>query len=210
YFESVRGERTELCASLPLAWSPTCHLIFKTLDFRASQRLTRLRAALERSSRSEPDFRILGPQEEFADDEELLSSLVELWSAASLQMHQLCSARGIRYYHFLQPNQYLPGSKELTLAERREAFHEGQPWAPLVPVAYPKLASAGADLEAQGVRFEDMSMLFSDVSETLYIDTCCHLNSDGTRRLATAIAAAVVRDLDPDRDADGLSDSIDG
>ena len=57
-----------------------------------------------------------------ADDEAMYLDYVEVWARASLEMELLCAGYGIRYLHFLQPNQYLPGSKTLTDEERARRY----------------------------------------------------------------------------------------
>ena len=36
------------------------------------------------------------------------------WAESSFQMHAVASAKGIRYFHFLQPNQYIEGTKPMS------------------------------------------------------------------------------------------------
>ncbi len=41
-----------------------------------------------------------------------------------------------------------------------------------------------------------MSMVFADVERPLYVDTCCHFNEQGKHLLATAIARAIISELE--------------
>jgi lysophospholipase L1-like esterase len=110
-------------------------------------------------------------------------------------MHQLCAARGIPYHHFLQPNQYVPGSKPLTLEERTRFTRDDHPYRQAVLDGYPELRKAGEELRRSGVAFHDLTDLFADEERTVYGDDCCHLNAYGNRRLAEAVAAALRQDL---------------
>jgi hypothetical protein len=111
-------------------------------------------------------------------------------------MATLCSGFGIRYFHFLQPNQYLPGSKVLTAEERHLAFDPKVAETQRVAVGYPMLIERGRELRAEDIRFVDLTMLFKDDPRTVYRDTCCHLNERGSVVLAEAIAQAIIDDSD--------------
>lgn len=130
------------------------------------------------------------------------------WARASWQMHQLAEARGFEYFHFLQPNQYVPGSKPLSARERRiahvDAF-EGRalPYHPsvaayksAVEAGYPVLQHAGKQLRERGVDFVDLTGIFETSTETLYDDACCHLNRKGYVRVARRIAQHITSVLD--------------
>jgi len=112
-------------------------------------------------------------------------------------MHRLCVANGTLYFHFLQPNQYLEGSKPMGRLERQAAVAPGSVFETSVRAGYPLLREAGRELAAQGVAFQDLTGAFADVREPLYVDTCCHLNQQGYRILGRAmgrsIAAAMER-----------------
>ncbi len=196
YLEVGRAVRAGWCSRPPLSVSPTCHLGWKVLDARTAKRLTSLREALAKQKTDRREYLTLGPRADYATGEELLRDLSELWGRSSLQMHQVCAAQGIRYFHFLQPNQYFPGSKTLSLAEKREAFDPEHAWAEIVPRAYPHLARVGSRLEARGVNFHDLSMVFARDESTLYVDPCCHFNQRGMHLVASAIARAVIPELE--------------
>ncbi len=100
-------------------------------------------------------------------------------------------AHGARYFHFLQPNQYVAGSKPLSDEERAKAHDEDSPYRPVAERGYPLLRQVGAELRAAGVWFVDLTEVFSGVGETLYIDTCCHFNAKGNALVSQAIARAV-------------------
>ncbi|MDF1799232.1 MAG: hypothetical protein P1V81_08665 [Planctomycetota bacterium] len=134
----------------------------------------------------------LGPRSSAADELARLDELVGIWQRASLQMHRLCEASGIEYYHFLQPNQYVAGSKTLSEAELKLAFRPGQGYGRLVPEGYPRLQAAADGLVLEGVRYHDLTEVFRDVEETVYKDNCCHVNALGNQLLAAAIREAIV------------------
>ncbi|MEO1086155.1 MAG: hypothetical protein AAFY88_18095 [Acidobacteriota bacterium] len=194
YLEGGRARRVAWCGGPYLGISPTCHLIWKAFDFRTSQRLNALRQAQALDAPTDRSYVSFGPEVEHSRDS-LLKNLVGLWERSSEQMHMLSEAKGVRYFHFLQPNQYDPDSKPLSAEEQRSAFHDAQPWATAVPTAYPELSEGGRRLRARGVSFHDMRGVFEGVEETLYIDTCCHFNERGMGRLATAIVDIIDDEL---------------
>ena len=115
------------------------------------------------------------------------------WYRSSLLLARLAELAGADYYHFLQPNQYVPGSKPLSPEERELAWSDGAPEKPLVEQGYPLLRAFNRDLQGQGIDYFDLTGIFADHSETLYKDTCCHLNARGNELLA----AEMIRRMEP-------------
>ncbi|NJL27620.1 MAG: hypothetical protein HC897_06830 [Thermoanaerobaculia bacterium] len=103
-------------------------------------------------------------------------------------MAQLAEAHGVRYLHFLQPNQYVEGSKPLSEAEKASAFDPASDWCQGVQGGYPLLQAKGRELKEEGIAFEDLTEIFKTQEGTLYRDTCCHLGLEGNRLLARAVA----------------------
>ena len=137
-----------------------------------------------------------GPPFSVAGDEAMYTEYAEIWARSSLEMELLCAGYGIRYLHFLQPNQYLPGSKTLTAEELAAAYDPEVAATRRVATAFPIFGDRGRDLRAQGVDFVDLTMLFRDEPRSVYVDTCCHLNQLGNQQLAEAIAGAIAEGAD--------------
>ncbi len=112
-----------------------------------------------------------------------------------MQMANLCEANGIPYFHFLQPNQYVPNSKVLTTEESRIAIQEGA-YKNIVREGYPLLIENGRRLSEEGMDFIDMTQVFNDVAESIYIDNCCHVNDEGDAIMAAFIGKTIVRELE--------------
>ncbi len=115
--------------------------------------------------------------------------LAKFWYNGSLLMSDLCKARGIKYFHFLQPNQYLEGSKVFTEKEKNEFIIAGTGTG--VVHGYPVLKKLGEKLNSAGIRFFDASLVFKKTRETSYSDSCCHLNDSGERILTDFIVSSV-------------------
>lgn len=194
-YKERRRERSGLCASWPLAWSSTCHLAWTALDRRLAVRAYDTEQRLAALVPRRESFLTRGPASEPGEAAALYPRLVEHWARASRLMFDFCRARGIPYFHFLQPNQYLPGSKPMGREEQRIAIDPKQPYRKPVEEGYPLLIEAGRSLAASGVPFTDLTALFAGHPEPLYSDTCCHYNREGNRLLATAIGRAVLAAL---------------
>ncbi len=135
-----------------------------------------------------------GPRWKFTEDE-LYDHLVGIWSRGSLQMHWLSQGNGIKYFHFLQPNQYVEGTKTMGKAERKRAYDPKMRFRTGVVKGYPKLIEAGKELAEQGVAYTDLTRIFAEVDEPMYFDTCCHVTDEGSQMLAKAVARRVIEGL---------------
>jgi hypothetical protein len=67
----------------------------------------------------------------------------------------------------------------MTEEERRQAVNKESRFANGAVKGYPFLVKAGNELQAAGVKFADLTMIFSEHRELLYIDDCCHTNREG-------------------------------
>ena len=136
----------------------------------------------------------------YATDDDMYDALAGTWAESSYQMHVLAQGRGTRYFHFLQPNQYLEGTKPMGDEERRIAILESHPYLRSVKLGYPRLQDLGRELRSRGVDFVDLTRVFADNLDVLYRDNCCHLNEDGRRLVMAAIGEAISNALTGQRD----------
>ncbi len=183
-----------------LWWSPLAQVLWWLGDRSQHERLAVLAAEVEHAAAA-PSFAVTGPGTGGESLAAAQTAMVALWRRASLELDALCRAHGIAYCHFLQPNQYLPGSKPIGDVERARALRPGSPWAKAVAECYPQLQRAGTELVAAGVAFTDLSGVFHDHPEPLYVDDCCHFGPAGNLILAEFVAAGVRRRLERDRPA---------
>ena len=114
-----------------------------------------------------------------------------MWMQSSLLMHQLCLANKIKYFHFLQPNQYVPNSKPMGEVEKKVAIDKSAHWEKPVLNGYPMLVQKGEELKKRGVRFFDLTMIFNKDSDHLYNDNCCHFNSLGNQKVGSKIGELI-------------------
>ena len=134
-----------------------------------------------------------GPRPWWNSESQALPAIARLWYRSSLTLAQLAQLAGADYYHFLQPNQYVPDSKPLSAAEQATAWDPSWPWLSRVAPGYPLMQQFGRDLQSRGVNYFDLTRIFADNPETLYRDACCHLNGRGYELLA----AAMLQRLEP-------------
>jgi hypothetical protein len=132
-----------------------------------------------------------GESREFVPDQVLIES-ARLWARASLLLADVLQPRGIEYFHFLQPNQYLEGSKPLSAEERVHFYRPEGRYGRYARAGYPRLLQAAADQGLESIHYFDATALFLEATETLYEDPCCHLNQRGNRILAEFIARRVL------------------
>jgi len=166
-------------ALLTLAWESRDRLF-------AVERDRILSAIRDHKSEQRNSYAATGPPMTFADDQAYYAYLARVWKDSSRQMQVLCDANAIAYRHFLQPNQFVGGSKPMAPEELRLVARPGLYGGPVV-LGYPHLREQGAALEKAGVRFYDLTMVFKDVPERVYSDGCCHLTVDGYNRIAGVI-----------------------
>lgn len=190
--DQVRMRRKSLAAVFdgsPLSCSAFGCLLWKSLDRRLASRQTSL---LCRLMQTPADSRPLatGPSFVPGAEADVFTCLAEHWARCSRMLNDVCVARGIRYFHFLQPNQYVPGSKPIGAEEASIAVDPQHPYRGGVIAGYPILRRLGVEL-ANELEFHDMTMLFAGNETVLYADTCCHLSREGYVMFAEAIGAVM-------------------
>ncbi len=190
--EGSRDGWARWASASPWRWSIVCNLVWTLRDRRLERDAYELvKAHQELQGRSEP-YVVTGPPRDFASRAELYEELASIWSNGSLGLDALCKESGARYFHFLQPNQYDGDSKPMDAAERRLAFKEDHPYRKGVLAGYPLLRRDGEALRRRGVAFHDLSGLFRDHPEGLYVDDCCHVNQRGLELIAEAVGRAIL------------------
>ena len=191
-----RRERADLFSWRPLARSPTASVVWLALDRAEAGGIAAIDAELAGQVRpAGRRYATHGPGYRWSSRRLIVTEAARVWSRSSRAMHELATGHGARYYHFLQPNQYVPGSKPLSPEERRSAYVENHPYGSLVVQGWDHLRREGAELRRQGVAFHDLTEIFADVEETVYRDNCCHLNTEGNLIVGRAVADVIARDL---------------
>jgi hypothetical protein len=191
YLRHRQRDRARFFENLPLRYSPTATLIWNVFNDRSDKMVRDQLETISLRSINELSYSSSGPPESFDSDQELYEHCVGIWCRSSILLHQLCAANGIRYFHFLQPNQYLKGSKPIESDEAVIALSDNSPFRIPIEVCFPLMQSRAAELSGAGVTFTDLTGVFSDRREQIYKDDCCHVVKAGDEIMARAIAARI-------------------
>ncbi|MBI2499723.1 hypothetical protein HYV88_05765 [Candidatus Woesearchaeota archaeon] len=185
--------------------STIANSIWKTLDNRIMENRTKMQLDGKRN------FLRDGPQNPFyfsdsmtseerqKQEEVMLECLADNWRFYIERMNSLCLEMGIRPHFFLQPNQYVEPSS-LDIEANRKAIQESGPMngdfmnGQWVKRGYPYLKGKLKELEKKGINVVDLTMVYKDVNQQVYCDTCCHVNEVGNRILAEEIARHIATD----------------
>ena len=119
-----------------------------------------------------------------------------IWFNSSKIMASVARSAGAVYLHVLQPNQYVDESKRLSPEELAGAYKPLSFFGRAVRAGYPYFQDRGSELRREGIAFHDLTMLFRDDPETIYIDACCHYNRRGNQRLGEAVGRLIHEALD--------------
>ena len=124
------------------------------------------------------------------DESRALADAANSWSEASTLMHTMLAARGIPYFHVLQPNQYFT-SRSFGAAEAKVARSDASPFKKAAEKGYPLLVKESEGLKSR-VNFLNATGIFDRESAAVYIDDCCHYTLRGNQILADAIARQIL------------------
>ena len=198
---SIRAARQNLARDIlnaPWNFSALAQLIWKFRDDRLQNELVSLSGDLVKERLEEGRaFLSGGPDQEFASEMERYSAMADLWMRSSQQLKAICDLNGAEYFHFLQPNQYVPNSKPLS-AEELESNYGPPDFGTRIVVeeCYPLLQERSQKLLDEDIRFTDLTQIFADETQTLYRDKCCHVNPTGYEIVAKAIATELIEQSD--------------
>jgi hypothetical protein len=191
YLQDSDRNWAERFGAFPWCYSPTCRLIWAVHhEWVGRQVLRGYKSTMDLRAKHR-SFTAQGPPEKFADLPALLKHCVGVWKRSSLELAKCCDGLGIEYHHFLQPNQYVAGSKPMSKLETATAIDETYPAREAIIAGYPLLIAAGRELAASGEHFHDLTQIFAHETRQTYRDNCCHLNPTGNELLAVAIAKAI-------------------
>jgi hypothetical protein len=193
----LRSERIKWATSFSnrlYHYSVTLNIVWRAYDRYLSSELVQNQIALQkyRPNRQETPYVVTGASTHYLNENEMYTDLARVWKNCSLQMHRLCTANNIKYFHFLQPNQYVPDSKIMGEEELKQSFLVNHPYRAGVVKGYPLLRTISTELTKNEVNFYDLSMVFADNDEILYMDQCCHFHQRGNDLLGKIIGKSIV------------------
>ena len=119
--------------------------------------------------------------------------MASMWYESSIGMNQILSSRNIKYFHFIQPNQYYPTKRAFTAKEKEIAISKESPYIEGVTKGYPVLLSKVDDLQKAQVNVFSAVNILDNTKETVYKDACCHYNSVGEEVLANYVSSSIMK-----------------
>ena len=159
----------------------------------ASSIESQLRDAVKNSG---SDYQSTGPKQMVSDTTQFFKDQAKFWKRSSLIMNGISKSMECKYFHFLQPNQYVENSKKLTENELSIAYeHTTFSYKTAVQKGYPFLISEGEGLIAQGVNYYDLTLIFKDEKASVYNDKCCHFNDYGYDVIANEMSDRIINQL---------------
>ena len=194
YLESARYQTARFFSLRPIKYSVTANVFWYLLDYGLVRWIDQKRVTLTVETRDppkagEPEPSTNDPWPSAVSDEAFYIYLAAYWKRSSLLLHNLARGSGFAYFHFLQPNQHVPGSK--IFSEQERALAQAHGYRPVARAGYPYLIEAGKELAREGVAYTDLTMLFAGNDEVLYMDGCCHLNQRGNELMALEIVRVI-------------------
>jgi hypothetical protein len=194
FLDQMASKWADLFYTRPIRYSVTANTIWRIGDQLLYRAAVANRERLPGMAVTNA-YAAAGPPATIATDDGLYAALGSMWAESSYLMHSLAQSKGIRYFHFLQPNQYLDGTKPMGTEERRIAIREDHPYAKAVKSGYPVLKTLGQELTGRGVTFVNLTDLYANTRDIIYRDNCCHVNAVGRRMVIEAIEKAIAADL---------------
>jgi len=195
----LRGSWAETFLLPGLRSSAITTLVWRAGDGALGQLAAARRLDLaEYEGQLEPEqrrFASHGPLVRYENADQIYADVARIWKESSRQMNGLARANRARYYHFLQPNQYLPGAKPMLDEERGVAVRAGSEYGKSVVRGYPLLHQAGEELTREGVHFYDLTGIFGGIGKPLYIDDCCHVSAEGNAMIGRRIGELIAEDF---------------
>jgi hypothetical protein len=125
--------------------------------------------------------------------DELLERKVQLWRRYVLLQDALINrTSGKRAFVFLQPNQYLKGSKPFSELEKATAIDPAR--YEFIEAPMQRFKEEFQALNGKGIRAYDLTEIFKETDDTVYTDFCCHINDAGNEIIAKAIVSRIISD----------------
>jgi lysophospholipase L1-like esterase len=130
------------------------------------------------------------PEQPRPANPEVIREQLTIWERAIRTQAELANARQVPLFVFVQPNQYIENSKPFSALELAQAISPGKSTRANSLAA---LRERAQDLSRAGLPVYDLTQVFSETKETVYIDSCCHINSLGNQIVAQAIADRILQ-----------------
>ncbi|MCF8060380.1 MAG: hypothetical protein K9K67_13850 [Bacteriovoracaceae bacterium] len=124
-------------------------------------------------------------------EENFLNRRLDIWKKYTELSTVVSKHHGVRYFSFVQPNQYLPNSKVLTTQEIKVAIdstEKNQQEERMI-----SLQKAASEMKTSGLPVFSLMNIFKKTQNTVYIDGCCHINKYGDSLLEEEIIRIIAK-----------------
>ena len=115
---------------------------------------------------------------------EALDRALQVWLASTRSTYAVATANGMNYLEVIQPSQYLDGSKTFSKEEKELARSDKS--MRVVGMGYSRINIR--DFGIDRINILDARLAFANTPDTVYIDSCCHLNKKGESIVVDMIA----------------------
>jgi hypothetical protein len=195
FLRGLRGRVAQFFSQPPLAYSFAGHLVWWAFDRELSRsvsgKMIDLTLAEGESAKRKGAYYERGPERTYGSDEERYRDLAAVWGESIRLMEGISRQQGMSAHFFLQPNQRVEGSKVFAPGEREIALPARQSYDLPARRGYPELIRVGEALRAEGLPFHDLTMVFRETPEPVYVDGCCHVSPEGSEIMAREIGRAI-------------------
>jgi hypothetical protein len=173
-------------------FSVTANVLWSFLDGLLDTRIYKAHQHLEKTleKKDAKSFHISGPNEAVED---IVNFSVDIWFRSSHQLANLAKMNGASYFHFIQPNIHIKNSKALTDNEKSLVKNLSSHFNPdILNTIYPLFSKKGQELIKFDTHFYDLTYIFKNEKQTIYVDTCCHYNQVGNDVMAKFIGQKII------------------
>ena len=179
--------------------SPMWNLIWRILHSRFLSEESALSTQMNSVSSSDDkprDFRYeeLGPDYKFESWDGVIEYAAQLWARSNHLADGVAKAHGAKFFHFVQPNQYVDGSKP-SMSEQERAIALVTPeqggYGIWYRQGYKFVQKHQSWLRDQGVNTTDLSQIYKEETGQIYIDNCCHMNARGYSMIVDAMVETI-------------------
>jgi hypothetical protein len=149
----------------------------RTIFFNSFSRLERLNRNKLNEGR-----RLMRPP---GDLESIGKKNLAVWKKYQSLSALVARSRNLPYISFVQPNQYLKGSKPLSNRETENFINPA--WAAFLNPRMKMLSDTADELAKSGLPVKNLMWIFKHEQQDIYIDNCCHFNDLGNKIMENAI-----------------------
>jgi hypothetical protein len=189
YFESTK-------AAYNFLYEMKNHTVFGKLAFYLlGDRLIDLSLDFQRKHITEIEMSQACKDHKILNQSESAQAAQKIWLDNVKKQHKIHSALQKPIKTFLQPNQYLPGTKPWSKEESQMFTNSNFTLPEIVKTLYAPAAESFKALSKSNPNLYDLTTIYSKTDETIYVDACCHVNELGQRLVAEALSPYIINEL---------------